>query len=58
MLVMDQLYTTQQIAEILQIHHLTVLKYINAGDLKAIKLGRVYRITQASLKEFLEAQTN
>ncbi len=51
------LYTTEQVAEILQIHPLTVLKYIKAGKLKAVKLGRVYRITEAFLQKFLEDET-
>lgn len=48
------LYTTEQVAQLLQIHPLTVLKYIKLGKLKAIKLGRVYRIKEASLEEFLD----
>jgi len=48
------LYTTEQVAEILQIHPLTVLKYIKLGKLKAVKLGRVYRVTEACFQEFLQ----
>ena len=48
------LYTTEQVAELLQIHPLTVLKYIKLGKLRAVKLGRVYRITDACLQEFLQ----
>lgn len=47
------IYTTEQVADLLQIHPLTVLKYIKLGKLKAIKLGRVYRITDVFLQEFL-----
>ena len=52
--VLDRLYTTEQVAKLLQIHPLTVLKYINSGKLRAIKLGRVYRVTETSLQKFLE----
>lgn len=52
--VVDRLYTTNQVAKLLQIHPLTVLKYINSGKLRAVKLGRVYRITETSLQKFLE----
>jgi excisionase family DNA binding protein len=52
--VIDRLYTTEQVAKLLQIHPLTVLKYINSGKLRAIKLGRVYRVTETSLQKFLE----
>ena len=52
--VVDRIYTTEQVAKLLQIHPLTVLKYINSGKLRAVKLGRVYRITETSLQKFLE----
>jgi len=52
--VVEKLYTTEQVAQLLQIHPLTVLKYIKAGKLRAIKLGRVYRIRESELQKFLE----
>lgn len=52
--VIDRLYTTDQVAKLLQIHPLTVLKYINSGKLRAVKLGRVYRVTETNLQKFLE----
>jgi len=55
--VVDRLYTTEQVAKLLQIHPLTVLKYINSGKLRAIKLGRVYRVTETSLQKFLDDGT-
>lgn len=54
--VLDRLYTTEQVAKLLQIHPLTVLKYINSGKLRAVKLGRVYRVAEASLQKFLEGE--
>jgi excisionase family DNA binding protein len=54
--VVDRLYTTEQVAKLLQIHPLTVLKYINSGKLRAVKLGRVYRVTETSLQKFLEGE--
>jgi len=56
--VIDRLYTTEQVAKLLQIHPLTVLKYINSGKIRAIKLGRVYRVSETSLQKFLEGETN
>ena len=52
----DTLYTTEQVAKLLQIHPLTVLKYIKSGRLKAIKLGRIYRVTDPALQKFLEGE--
>ena len=52
-----QLYTTEQVAKLLQIHPLTVLKYIRSGKLHAIKLGRIYRIQESAIEEFLDRET-
>ena len=53
----DQIYTTEQVAHILQIHHLTVLKYIKQGKLHGIKLGRIYRIRESDLQNFLNQES-
>jgi len=53
----ETIYTTEQVAEILQIHPLTILKYIKAGKMKGIKLGRVYRIRESALQAFLEQES-
>ncbi|MBU0727545.1 helix-turn-helix domain-containing protein [Patescibacteria group bacterium] len=57
MLMVDQIYTTEQVANILQIHHLTVLKYIKQGKLHGIKLGRIYRIRESDLQNFLNQES-
>ncbi len=54
---METIYTTEQVAELLQIHPLTVLKYIKGGRLKSIKLGRVYRIRESELDAFLQKES-
>ncbi len=55
----EKFLTTEQVANILQIHPFTVLKFIKNGKLKGVKLGRVYRIKEDDVKEFLEgSQTN
>ncbi len=53
----DKIYTTEQVAKLLQIHPLTVLKYINLKKLKGIKLGRVYRIRESALQKFLDQES-
>lgn len=50
----DKLLTSEQVAQILQVHPFTVLKYIKAGKLKGFKLGRVWRIRESDMEEFLE----
>ncbi len=46
--------TPEEVAEALQLHHLTVLKFIKSKALKSIKLGRIYRVTESDLQSFLE----
>ncbi len=48
------LLTPEQVAEILQIHVLTVYSYIRQGKLSAIRLGRNYRIVPADLNQLIE----
>ncbi len=48
--------TAEQVAQILQVHPFTVLKFIKQGKLKASKLGRVYRIRKSDVDSFLDNQ--
>jgi excisionase family DNA binding protein len=50
----QRLLTAEQVAKILQVHHLTVLKLIRSKKLKAVKLGRVYRIRSSAVDKFLD----
>lgn len=50
----EKFLTTEQVANILQVHPLTILKFIKQGKLKGVKIGRVYRIQEADVKQFLE----
>jgi excisionase family DNA binding protein len=50
----DKLLTTEQVADLLQVHPFTVLKYIKDKKLKAFKLGRVWRIRESDVEKFLE----
>jgi 3-oxoacyl-[acyl-carrier-protein] synthase II len=49
------LLTPEQVAEILQVHVLTVYSYIRRGRLDAIRLGRSYRISPKDLERFIES---
>lgn len=53
-----KVYTTEDALEILKVSQRTLYRYIKAGQIKAIKLGREYRITEEALKEFLERGTD
>lgn len=50
----DKYFTTEQVANILQVHPFTILKFINQGKLKGIKLGRMYRLKESDVEKFLE----
>jgi chromosome partitioning protein len=50
---MDQLLSTQEVAERLNVDKKTVLRYIHAGKLKGSRIGRDYRIAESTVKDFL-----
>lgn len=52
----EKILTADQVAQILQVHPFTVLKFIKQGKLRASKLGRVYRIRESDVTKFLDEQ--
>jgi excisionase family DNA binding protein len=52
-----KVYTTEEALEVLKVTQRTLYRYIKAGQIKAVKLGREYRITEDALKDFLERGT-
>lgn len=48
--------TMQEVAERLQIKYSTAMKWARTNYLPAVKLGRVYRIEEAALEEFINRQ--
>ena len=51
---MEKLYTCKQLAEALQINIQTVQRFVREGKIKAIKVGREFRITEQSLQDYLK----
>lgn len=50
-------YTPEQIAEILQVNLITVHRWLRAGKLVGVKIGRrLWRIRKESLDEFLDSK--
>lgn len=49
----NKFYTIDQVAEILDMHHKTVRKFIKDGKLKANKVGKQWRISQSDLDKLL-----
>lgn len=52
-----KIYTTNELQDILQVKKRTLYNYIKANQIKAIKLGREWRVTEEALQEFLEKGT-
>lgn len=52
----EKFLTTEQVANILQVHPFTILKFLKAGKLRGVKLGRVYRIKESDVQAFLESR--
>jgi len=50
----EKFFTTEQVANILQVHPFTILKFIKQGKLIGLKLGRVYRIKESDVEKFIE----
>ena len=54
-LTMEPLLTPQDIAKLIGVSYRQVLTLIAVGELPAFRLGNSYRVAEADLKEYLEA---
>lgn len=52
-----RVYTLDEVADIICVSKRTLGAYIRAGKLKAVKVGRAWRITDKALNEFLQRGT-
>lgn len=46
----EQLYSVEQVADLLGLHVKTVRNYVRDGRLKAVRIGKQYRIARADLE--------
>src|SRR6476660_438491 len=46
----DKVYTVEQFAELVKLHPKTVLRFIKEGRVRAVKVGRSYRILRSELE--------
>lgn len=53
----EKLLTIQEVAEMLRVSTRSVIRYIEAGKLKASKIG-VWRVKKSDLDIFLEQSSN
>lgn len=52
------LLTLQETADLLKLSEATTRRLIKAGDVRAIRIGREWRIAVRDLEEFLNAHAN
>lgn len=52
-----KVYTLEEVMDILKVSRRTIYNYIKADQLKAIKVGREWRVTEKALAAFLETGT-
>jgi len=50
----EKYYSTEDVAEILGFKEKTVREWLRTGKLKGKKVGRVWRIKESDLEEFLD----
>lgn len=48
-------YTTEQVAELLNLDMVTIQRYVRSGELKAKKTGRKYLFLGQGLLEYLQS---
>jgi len=48
-----KVYTVKEVTEILKCTKRTLYDYINSGKIKAVRIGREWRITEQALADFL-----
>ncbi len=50
----DEMLTVEEVAKMLKVHVKTVRHWINTNELKAMDIGRGYRISRSDLQEFID----
>ena len=50
-------YTLEEVEGILKVTRRTIYNYIKGGQLKAVKMGKYWRVPQKALEEFVEHGT-
>ncbi len=55
---MIKMYSIEEVADMLNVNRNTVRRMLIRGELKGIKVGRLWRIKEEDLKEFLGIEDN
>lgn len=48
-----KIYTTDEIAKLLGVSRMTVIRYIRRGKLKSFRVGRLIRVTSEMIDEYI-----
>lgn len=52
----QEILTVEQAAEYLQVHKITLYRYIREGLLPAVRLGKMYRLFRRDVEAFLDSK--
>lgn len=52
-----EVYTLKELEALLQVTRRTLYNWIKSGKLKAVRIGKEWRVTKDTLEEFLETGT-
>jgi len=52
-----KVYTLDEVADIMKVTKRTLYNYIKAGTLKAVKMGKYWRVSEESLQAFISTGT-
>lgn len=52
-----KVYNLDEVADIIQVTKRTLYNYINAGTLKAVKVGKYWRVSEDNLQAFISTGT-
>ena len=53
---LTRLLTVAEVASVMRVSRMTVYRLIRRGQLKAIRVGRNYRVREDDLNQYLESQ--
>ena len=53
---MEKYYSVTQIAKMYNVSREAVHQWIKAGRLKAVQVGKLYRISEAEIKKFIRGE--
>jgi excisionase family DNA binding protein len=54
----ERLLTPEQTAERLQLSEITIVHWLRAEKLPGVKLGKLWRVKESDLRQFIDALSN